>query len=666
VSIDVTVVVPVWNPGRVIDRCIASLLGQSWPADRLELLFVDDGATDATPDRLDAMAGDHPQVRVIHQANSGWPGKPRNVGTDAARGDYVFYVDQDDCLGPDTIERMLELGRPNGADVILGKVVSNFRGVPHKVFAATRGRCTLRDAPLIDSLTPHKMFRRSFLADNGIRFPEGRRRLEDQLFMVRSYFAAGVVSIVGDYPCYFYLRRPDYQNAGSAQIDPVGYYDNLREVLAVIIQNTPSGEFRNHLLRRFYRVEMLGRLSEPKLLDYDEPFRRRVFDEVRRLARELPPPVANGLPGVDRARAQLVEHDDLPALVGLAAACSTVKAASTLRDLTRSGLTWSLEVQTELVSGEDRQPLRVAVTPSLDQMLMTATEPGLAVSVSQEDLDAAEAEVVLSDRDGHTEWPAPHTLRASVAREKDGGRLTFSGSATLDVSRLAGGAALPRGSWDVWVRIRAFGLVKRVRVGAVRRVLPPSDALGPVVTSSGLLVLAYFTDQYGNLSFDIGERRKPFSLVLRDRPVLVSRPAGPTIELRVPVPLVGPAGAGPSWTLMFGNGHRVVACGRLDLAQADDGTTVARVRLPELRRSRDRGRWLALCTHPAAPPTVIGGWSTTRGGIVVATADADRDRAGNARESARERADRRRLRRRRLRRLFKRPRLTLPARSPRS
>jgi glycosyltransferase involved in cell wall biosynthesis len=105
---DVSVIVPVYNPGDHIDDCIRTLLDQTLPADRYEVIFVDDGSTDETPARLDEVAAEHENVRVEHIPNSGWPGKPRNVGIDMARGDYVYFVDNDDWLERDALERLVE------------------------------------------------------------------------------------------------------------------------------------------------------------------------------------------------------------------------------------------------------------------------------------------------------------------------------------------------------------------------------------------------------------------------------------------------------------------------------------------------------------------------------------------------------------------------------
>ena len=123
VSVSVSVVVPVYNPGKHLQPCIDSLLRQSMPADRLELIFVDDGSTDDSPALLDRLAAEHDHVRVIHQANSGWAGAPRNAGIRAATGDYVQLVDQDDWLGDEALERLHAYAVANDADIVIGKMV---------------------------------------------------------------------------------------------------------------------------------------------------------------------------------------------------------------------------------------------------------------------------------------------------------------------------------------------------------------------------------------------------------------------------------------------------------------------------------------------------------------------------------------------------------------
>ena len=91
-----SVIVPVFDPGEAIDECIASLLGQTMPAGRARADLRRRRLDRRHRERLDALAAAHDHVRVTHIPNSGWPGRPRNVGIDMARGEYVYFVDNDD------------------------------------------------------------------------------------------------------------------------------------------------------------------------------------------------------------------------------------------------------------------------------------------------------------------------------------------------------------------------------------------------------------------------------------------------------------------------------------------------------------------------------------------------------------------------------------------
>lgn len=537
-SVKVSVVIPVYNPGKYIDPCIESLLGQTLPAEEFEVLFVDDGSTDDTPARLDELAAQHPHFRVIHIPNSGWPGKPRNIGVAEAKGEYVQFLDQDDHLGTDALRRLYDMGHRNGSDIVMGKVASNFRGVPHGVFRRNREKCSLRNAPLHDSLTPHKMFRTQFLREHGIAYPEGKRRLEDQLYMMRAYIPAKVVSILGTYTCYHYSKRDDGKNAGSAKLVPAGYYGNLREVLDVVVAGTEPGPLRERVLRRFYRVEMLGRLSEPAVLKYDETYLREMTEAVRPLALDfMTDAVHNGLGPLLRLRSALLRNDDAEGLVRLARFASTVKGAVRLEDLA-----WeddgriAVGITARLVHGDDREPLpllrrdgRLYLHPDVTGRFLPAGE---FVDVTG-DLDGFSAELSLRDRETAVEWLCPATFTAHVEDRDDGScEVVLRGKGRLapeDGKKGRGG--LPRGFWDAWVSVRGLGLVRKARLGADRDPEVDDHCLPGLLSSPPRSVIPYFTNPHSNLTLDVARRGKKVAPHLAGRPVL--RMPGAGIQLRL-------------------------------------------------------------------------------------------------------------------------------------
>ena len=113
----VSLVVPVYNVEPYLAECLDSLLGQTLTA--LEVIAVDDGSTDGSATILDEYARRDRRLRVITQPNAG-QGAARNVGVEAARGEFLMFVDSDDVVPHDALAAMVTTLRRTGSDFVLG------------------------------------------------------------------------------------------------------------------------------------------------------------------------------------------------------------------------------------------------------------------------------------------------------------------------------------------------------------------------------------------------------------------------------------------------------------------------------------------------------------------------------------------------------------------
>lgn len=619
-TVKVSVIIPVYNPGKYIEPAIDSLLRQTLPASEFEVLFVNDGSSDDTPAMLDKLAAEHAHFRAIHIPNSGWPGKPRNVGVDEARGEYVQFLDQDDYLASDALRRLYEMGHRNGSDIVIGKVASNFRGVPHGVFKADRDKVDITNFPLYDSLTPHKMFRTAFLRENKIAYPEGKRRLEDQLYMMETYFPAKVVSILGSYTCYYYSKRDDGKNAGSAKLVPSGYYKNLREVLDVVVANTEPGEFRDKLLRRFYRVEMLGRISEPAILRYEDDYRDEMIDEIQALERDfVTEGVHDGLGAIQRMRSSLLRANDREGLIRIARFSASVKATARLEDAEWTGNgRMRVALSAQLVHGEEQVPFefeekdgRYFLSPDLTRELLGSDEP---VDVTGE-LDGFAAELSLRNRESAVEWPCPATFAAELEDAADGRkRVVLRGTGYLPTEAVKGRGRIGKGMWDVWAPVRGLGVVKKARIGADRDTALDAKCFPALLGSPARRVIPYFTDPYGNLTLDVSRGARDLSQVMEGKPLHLAseHPA----ELRLEI--YTSARTAPRDTVVelanADGAHRVKAA----LVPALDR---AHLRLPGKVRGVPAGDYdlTALLTNPEKPGVRLCGATVDGSGRLAVT-----------------------------------------------
>ena len=112
----VSIIVPVYNAEKTISRCIDSILGQEFHD--FELILVDDGSTDASPNILESYATKDGRIHAIHKQNAG-VSNARNTGLDHARGHYVQFLDADDWITPDATKLLVRAMEENDVDMVI-------------------------------------------------------------------------------------------------------------------------------------------------------------------------------------------------------------------------------------------------------------------------------------------------------------------------------------------------------------------------------------------------------------------------------------------------------------------------------------------------------------------------------------------------------------------
>jgi glycosyltransferase involved in cell wall biosynthesis len=580
---DVSVVVPFFNPGANIDDCISSLLSQTLPRDRFEIVLVDDGSTDGSPARVERHRSEHPDlIRVERIAASGWPGKPRNTGIDLARGTFIQFVDSDDALNPRALQRLLEVATSSEADVVVGKLSSDFRNLNHPIYRHTVTSRTLGNFPLVESLTPHKMFRRALLLDKGIRFAEGPRHVEDEHFCMQAYTNARSVAVVGDLNCYYYRRRRSAgRNLGDIAAVPSEYYADLAEILDVIDRGIPDPADRIPVQRRFYRVEMLGRLRGRAMLDYPDDYRRQVLAEVGTLATtRFDPAVQAGLPVFIRTQSRLMLDADADALVNYARFLESLRLrATTAPPVWRDGRLL-LHIDARLYADDD--PFRFAAEG--DGWAVPATvAPNVGLAdrvVTPDDLTTADVDCATVSRADAETWSTTDGLALTI--EPDGG-VTIRGEVAIDPTAVMGGQPLAIGLWDIRLRLMFGGLT---RASPLRPRDESEGTLPAWIGTNPTCVTAYWTAPSPTVALDVDEWAHPLHDLVADIPEVRLR--GRRVDLTVPEICGEPARHAAQLLLEPADaGHRVTVC-PAHLIVTPDGSRI-RARLP--RRGRDAAHW---------------------------------------------------------------------------
>lgn len=113
----VSVIIPVYNDKKYLKQCVESVLTQTYT--NLEIILVDDGSTDHTPEICEEYREKYDQIRVLHKKNGG-VGSSRNAGLALATGEYILFIDNDDWLEKHHIEELYKLAKENNADIAAG------------------------------------------------------------------------------------------------------------------------------------------------------------------------------------------------------------------------------------------------------------------------------------------------------------------------------------------------------------------------------------------------------------------------------------------------------------------------------------------------------------------------------------------------------------------
>lgn len=211
----VTVVIIVFNDEDRINVAIESAMRQTLR--EIEIVVVDHGSTDGTAAVVQKYIERDSRIRLVQLPdNVGEPGRPLNAGIDDARGDWITVMGSDDELEPDACRYMLSFAELRSVDVVLGKVSRVNPSTPKKItywhsrlYREERTLSRIEDAPeyISDTISAGKLYRRSFLNDRKIRFPEDIL-YEDQLFTLKVYHQADGIQVLPE-TVYRWYSRPN-------------------------------------------------------------------------------------------------------------------------------------------------------------------------------------------------------------------------------------------------------------------------------------------------------------------------------------------------------------------------------------------------------------------------------------------------------------------------
>lgn len=207
----VSMIIPVYNAEKYLERCIASVQAQSF-AD-FEALFIDDLSTDSSREIIREYQKNDPRIRLIELEKNGGSGIARNIGIENARGEYLSFIDADDTVSPGFLKYLYEKAKETGADVVSGTRVDSFdggyrRASPRRAARAGRDHSA---KPYAGFIKEHwiAIYRRGLINKHSIRYGETRVS-HDIVFLLQVGYFAESFALAPEAEYYY------FDNDGSA------------------------------------------------------------------------------------------------------------------------------------------------------------------------------------------------------------------------------------------------------------------------------------------------------------------------------------------------------------------------------------------------------------------------------------------------------------------
>lgn len=222
----ISVIIPVYNTGAYLRRCVQSVIAQTltdW-----ELTLIDDGSEADTARLCDELAQSDTRINVVHKKNEG-VSIARNLGLSLAKGDFISFIDSDDWVKPTFLEEMSKAMTDEVDIVIIDSttIYSNGRTEPDEIAALKSGISSKEELTpnvLIDTAGgPCRcMYRKIVIIENEITFPVGLKFSEDRIFNLKAMGCSRAI---------FYLKRPlycRYMRNGSAVSS---FYSDMPDII---------------------------------------------------------------------------------------------------------------------------------------------------------------------------------------------------------------------------------------------------------------------------------------------------------------------------------------------------------------------------------------------------------------------------------------------------
>lgn len=290
----ISIVIPAYNAGKYIEKCLQSIIYQNYKD--IEIIIVNDGSTDNTREICEKFVNQDSRIKLINTENKG-AGSARNTGIDAAKGEYISFIDSDDYICPNYYSRMYEMIKAGDADIVEGHY-KRVSGYDEDVFTNTGNvqEYTNIEKLLIlygddeveyinSVIVTNKLYRSSLFKE--VRFPVNRI-IDDEFIIYKLIYNSKKIISTSDI-MYAYVQSEESVMRASFKEkrvkDTLDVYDEVYE----FFKDKGNDKLIEEILIRYlkYGIELAQKTSKSKdIIEKNKTYEyiKNKFEEKSRIA----------------------------------------------------------------------------------------------------------------------------------------------------------------------------------------------------------------------------------------------------------------------------------------------------------------------------------------------------------------------------------------------
>ena len=259
--IKISVIVPVYNVEKYINKCIESILNQTLK--EFELILINDGSNDSSGEICDKFSAIDGRITVIHKNNEG-VSAARNTGIEIAKGEFIQFIDSDDWIENNMLENLFEKIKNDKSDIVFqGAIFEDYKGriiveeknnidIIQKINNNIQQSAVLLTKNSLFGYTWCKMFRRDIIENNKIMFDETLSLAEDEKFTCDYFRFVNKISVLEN-GYYHYIKYPNNrENLSVTQTNDIWNRDKIFISWVELLYNDNTDVTRRYLSKKAF------------------------------------------------------------------------------------------------------------------------------------------------------------------------------------------------------------------------------------------------------------------------------------------------------------------------------------------------------------------------------------------------------------------------------